>query len=398
MARDEDRFDERNRYRDRGGQWRGRDWSDADDYYGNRGSRGEDPEQWRGDRGSSRSEGGRYGGDWSGNNRGYNQHGAYDEGSYGAREYGEGMYNRRPGQHGQESYGGGGTGGQSGWGTGRGQNREGYSGHDRYGGGGSGGGFNASGGYEQQQRNQWNAYQPGGYQQGTQNAGQWDRHSRRNEWGGNESMGHGDWGSGHQRGGGYQWQEENAAENYRGSTWGSANYGSGSGYGGPSAQGYTGGAGTQHNYGGMRNEQPQYGSIMQGQRSYAGRGPKGWRRSDERIQEDLSEQLERHPQIDASDIEVHVENGEVTMTGTVPDRQSKRLAEDVAESVWGVHDVQNQIKVKREQHTGGFFSGLFGTADDRDRDERRQATDRDRTTEGANTAAVQNASSTTTNR
>ena len=38
-------------------------------------------------------------------------------------------------------------------------------------------------------------------------------------------------------------------------------------------------------------------------------------------------------------------NGEVTLTGSVPDRHAKRLAEDLAEDVWGVRDVQNQIRV-----------------------------------------------------
>jgi osmotically-inducible protein OsmY len=59
----------------------------------------------------------------------------------------------------------------------------------------------------------------------------------------------------------------------------------------------------------------------------------------------LSEQLARHPRIDASDIEVGVENGEVTLTGTVSDRQSKRMAEDIAENVYGVSDVQNRIRI-----------------------------------------------------
>ena len=51
-----------------------------------------------------------------------------------------------------------------------------------------------------------------------------------------------------------------------------------------------------------------------------------------------------------SEIDVQVKNGEVTLTGTVDDRQAKRIAEDIAESVSGVHDVHNQIRVQREQH------------------------------------------------
>ena len=96
---------------------------------------------------------------------------------------------------------------------------------------------------------------------------------------------------------------------------------------------------------------------------FMGRGPKGYKRSDERIQEDVSEELYRHPEVDASEIEVQVQNGEVTLTGKVEDRHQKRLAEDIAERCSGVHDVHNQLKVDK-----GFFAKLFGTSDDSERD------------------------------
>ena len=38
-------------------------------------------------------------------------------------------------------------------------------------------------------------------------------------------------------------------------------------------------------------------------------------------------------------------NAEVTIVGTVTDRQAKRLAEDIAESVSGVREVHNQVRV-----------------------------------------------------
>jgi len=82
---------------------------------------------------------------------------------------------------------------------------------------------------------------------------------------------------------------------------------------------------------------------------YSGRGPKGWQRSDERIREDVSERLADHPHLDASEIEVTVNNGEVTLSGTVEDRQSKRLAEDIAESVSGAREVHNQLRVQQGQ-------------------------------------------------
>jgi hypothetical protein len=36
------------------------------------------------------------------------------------------------------------------------------------------------------------------------------------------------------------------------------------------------------------------------------------------------------------------------LTGTVADRRSKRLMEDIAEDMLGVIDVHNQIKIQRE--------------------------------------------------
>ena len=80
---------------------------------------------------------------------------------------------------------------------------------------------------------------------------------------------------------------------------------------------------------------------------HAGRGPRNYRRSDARILEDVCEALTRHGDVDATDIEVAVEGGEVTLSGTVDDRRTKRLAEDVAASCAGVHDVHNRLRVSR---------------------------------------------------
>lgn len=84
------------------------------------------------------------------------------------------------------------------------------------------------------------------------------------------------------------------------------------------------------------------------ERSHAGRGPKGYRRSDERIREDVCERLCDDPDIDASDVEVRVEQGEVTLTGTVPTRDEKRRSEDTAE-VTGVQNVRNLLRVSATQ-------------------------------------------------
>ena len=80
---------------------------------------------------------------------------------------------------------------------------------------------------------------------------------------------------------------------------------------------------------------------------YAGRGPRGYRRSDERIREDINDHLTDDWYVDASDVEVTVNNGLVTLTGRVDSRDDKRRAEDIAESVSGVMDVSNQLRVER---------------------------------------------------
>jgi osmotically-inducible protein OsmY len=80
---------------------------------------------------------------------------------------------------------------------------------------------------------------------------------------------------------------------------------------------------------------------------YRGTGPKGYRRSDDRIKEDINDRLTDDHRLDASGIEVSVEKTEVTLTGTVRDREGKRRAEYLAESVSGVTNVENRLRVNR---------------------------------------------------
>jgi len=79
---------------------------------------------------------------------------------------------------------------------------------------------------------------------------------------------------------------------------------------------------------------------------YAGRGPRGYTRSDERIREDVCDRLTDDARIDASDVEVQVKEGEVTLAGSVRTREEKRYTEDVIERITGVRDVNNHLKVK----------------------------------------------------
>jgi len=79
---------------------------------------------------------------------------------------------------------------------------------------------------------------------------------------------------------------------------------------------------------------------------YAGRGPRGYKRGDERIREDVCDRLTDESRIDASDIDVTVADGEVTLAGSVRSREEKRFAEDLIERISGVRDVNNHLKVK----------------------------------------------------
>jgi len=136
----------------------------------------------------------------------------------------------------------------------------------------------------------------------------------------------------------------------RGNWGGVSTYGSGvSGYSavGPfSSAGFGGGYAGMGSYGaGYSGGMGTYAGRKNG--PHAGRAPKGYQRSDERIREEINERLTDHPDIDPSEVEVQVQAGEVTLTGIVEDRNSKRLAEDIADGVSGVRDVNNQIRVKR---------------------------------------------------
>jgi osmotically-inducible protein OsmY len=85
--------------------------------------------------------------------------------------------------------------------------------------------------------------------------------------------------------------------------------------------------------------------------THRGKGPKGYTRSDDRIREDINDRLTDDYRLDASDIEVKVSGGEVTLDGQVQRRDDKRRAEDLAEAVAGVKHVQNNLRLKPETAT-----------------------------------------------
>jgi hypothetical protein len=83
---------------------------------------------------------------------------------------------------------------------------------------------------------------------------------------------------------------------------------------------------------------------------HRGKGPIGYQRSDERQREIACELLTEDPRIDATDVDVHVEDGQITLTGFVDSRRTKFLIEDLlANSLHG--DVMNRLQIRRPQDT-----------------------------------------------
>jgi osmotically-inducible protein OsmY len=80
--------------------------------------------------------------------------------------------------------------------------------------------------------------------------------------------------------------------------------------------------------------------------SYRGKGPKDYKRSDDRLKEIACELLMEAPHIDASDITVEAKNGEITLKGSVSDRRAKHAAEDLLEGRAGVTEIHNQLRIQ----------------------------------------------------
>ena len=79
---------------------------------------------------------------------------------------------------------------------------------------------------------------------------------------------------------------------------------------------------------------------------HKGKGPGNYARSDERIRDDILDRLTDDPDVDASDMEVSVQSCEGTLMEMVNEWPEKRRAEDIAESVSGVKNVENRLKVQ----------------------------------------------------
>ncbi len=84
----------------------------------------------------------------------------------------------------------------------------------------------------------------------------------------------------------------------------------------------------------------------------SGQGPEGYQRSDQRLMEDVCDRLTQHGQLDARNVDIQVTQGDVHLSGTVPDKSAKHLAESIAQNVQGVRDVTNHLRVSKQQGEG----------------------------------------------
>jgi BON domain len=111
-------------------------------------------------------------------------------------------------------------------------------------------------------------------------------------------------------------------------------------------------------YGGSQDDPQRVGGFgahaHRGTGPHRGKGPLGYQRSDERLRELVSEALSDDDQIDASQIQVTVKDGEVTLSGIVDDRRTRREAEDCVANISGVRDVQIQLRVKDDRRGQGM--------------------------------------------
>lgn len=80
--------------------------------------------------------------------------------------------------------------------------------------------------------------------------------------------------------------------------------------------------------------------------TYRGLGPRGYTRPDARIREELCDRLTEDAYLDASEIEVAVSGGAVTLSGTVADAAAQRRAQQHAAAVGGVTAIRDSLRVR----------------------------------------------------
>lgn len=89
---------------------------------------------------------------------------------------------------------------------------------------------------------------------------------------------------------------------------------------------------------------------------HRGKGPRGWKPDDARLLDQVCRRLHDDAWVDATEVDVSVEEGVVTLRGHTRSAMEKRRAEDVAWEVPGVVDVVNELRAPRvlagEEHLG----------------------------------------------
>lgn len=159
------------------------------------------------------------------------------------------------------------------------------------------------------------------------------------------------------RDGGRYGRHEAEARYYRGAAFDGGGYGRGREYrpGGSGGSLHGLGESADQNLGQGSYGQPwlgqggygQGGRAAAGQRraGQRGRGPRHYVRPDWRIADDLHQRLTDDDELDAGEIAVRVQDGVVTLQGTVEERWMKHRAEDIAARCSGVRDIRNEIRV-----------------------------------------------------
>ena len=87
-------------------------------------------------------------------------------------------------------------------------------------------------------------------------------------------------------------------------------------------------------------------STFEPQKHY-GKGPQGWMHSDQRMYNDVCAALAFSHEVDATDINVNVEDSCVSLNGSVFDHEMKAAATECVENVFGVSEVKNELRILR---------------------------------------------------
>lgn len=98
---------------------------------------------------------------------------------------------------------------------------------------------------------------------------------------------------------------------------------------------------------GVERDRSQIAEARQRRGPFYGKGPSGYRRSDQSIIEEVIDRLTEHPHVDATDIAVECTEGFVTLRGHVDDLEMKQWAEEAVSEVRGVIDVDNLVRVRQ---------------------------------------------------